>query len=523
MTLATELAKISHLGTREAIEAILTTIYAMAEPGTAVNAVASTGTLTIDGVVIDGETVTIGSNTYEFDTDGSVTGTNKTVDISAAAVAATGTLTYGGVAIDGETVTIGTEVYEIDWDGSVTGGNIAVDVSSYVDAAQGTLTISGVVVHNETFSIDGTDHTFKTDGTTGAGVIDISSYTVHGTAVLSMGGDVADTETVTISGRVYEFDTDSTATGDVAVDVSGGLTKDLAGAALANAINGDASAVVTAVYDADANELTVTAKIGGTVGNYTTAETVANASWSGNLTGGANCSAADAVTAILADFSQTGITATQGAGTTVVLSAYGTAGDALTFAKSMANGAVDGGGTLGGTQAGTDCPGADAATALIAAITSNSALVTAASGGAGVVGVTAITPGAAGNVDSTQTCANGAWGAALLQNGADCAKGDAQTALRAAINADETNWQLGAFAADDATLTAQTKGTGLNGVTTTVSAINTSWAAAVTAGGVAGTVAAQWDILVDGSYIYVAVAANTVTGANWKRGAISTF
>lgn len=50
--------------------------------GTPVNAVASTGTITFGGDVIDGETVTIGTEIFEFDTDASVTGTNTLVDIS---------------------------------------------------------------------------------------------------------------------------------------------------------------------------------------------------------------------------------------------------------------------------------------------------------------------------------------------------------------------------------------------------------------------------------------------------------
>ena len=57
------------------------------------------------------------------------------------AVAATGTLTISGVAIDGETVTIGTDVYEFcaDTAQSLTAGSdFAIDITSYATKAQGT-------------------------------------------------------------------------------------------------------------------------------------------------------------------------------------------------------------------------------------------------------------------------------------------------------------------------------------------------------------------------------------------------
>ena len=53
-------------GIQAQIDAISTT---QVPEGTPVNAVASQGTLTISGVAIDGETVTIGSDVYEFCAD----------------------------------------------------------------------------------------------------------------------------------------------------------------------------------------------------------------------------------------------------------------------------------------------------------------------------------------------------------------------------------------------------------------------------------------------------------------------
>lgn len=544
MSVATELANITSVNVRTALSTIFTSalpieaetlknktitdltntvLASRIRTGTPINAAAATGEITIDGVCIDAETVTIGDNVYEFDTDGSITEGRIQVDISAAATAAQGTLTISGVVIDGETVTIGGRVYEFDTDGSTT-GDVAVDISSYAVASQGTLTFSGVVVHGETLVIATHTWTFKTDGTAGgSGVIDISASAPSGTAVLSFGGDVADTETVTINSRVYEFDTNSSITGDVAVDVSGGVDKDSAGAALASAINGDGSADVTADYDSDTNELTVTAIIGGVVGNYTVSETMGNGSWSGNMTGGTNCSASNAKAATLNDVDEATVTLASGSGDTIVLTAVtpGTAGDSIGTTETCTNAAFDDT-TLGTTTAGVDCTAANAVTALVAAIEGDwSGSVSAEDGTGDTVVATAKIPGTAGDaITTTEAMANGAWDDTTLgatTAGVDCPKGDAQTALRSAINAEETDWQLGVFAADVATLTGQSVGTDLNDVATTETGAHVAWTAAVTAGGADGTVGVQWDILVDASYLYIAIAANDEEGANWRR------
>lgn len=69
--------------------------------------------LRVAAAVIEGETVTIGSNVFEVDTDGSVTSGNETIDLSAAATPAyaVATLTLAGNAVANETVTIAGKVY----------------------------------------------------------------------------------------------------------------------------------------------------------------------------------------------------------------------------------------------------------------------------------------------------------------------------------------------------------------------------------------------------------------------------
>lgn len=88
--------------------------------GTPVNAFNAAKVLTIAGVVIDGETVTInnparsGSDVYEFAADVALSktlSTNKVVDINTHTVKATGTLTIDTQPIAADTMTIGAKVY----------------------------------------------------------------------------------------------------------------------------------------------------------------------------------------------------------------------------------------------------------------------------------------------------------------------------------------------------------------------------------------------------------------------------
>ena len=94
----------------------------------------------------------------------------------------------------------------------------------------------------------------------------------------SAGGDdglLVDGDTITINGRVYEADTNSTYTGDVQVDVSGLTTITEHLYALADAINGDASAEVSA--SVQTSSILLTALVQGSGGNsYTLAKSEAS-------------------------------------------------------------------------------------------------------------------------------------------------------------------------------------------------------------------------------------------------------
>lgn len=82
----------------------------------ALSAIPSSGVLRVAAAVQDGETVTIGNQTYEVVSDGgAVSGDNLPVDLTGSVTAdkATSTLTASGNASTTEIVTIGTTVYQI--------------------------------------------------------------------------------------------------------------------------------------------------------------------------------------------------------------------------------------------------------------------------------------------------------------------------------------------------------------------------------------------------------------------------
>jgi len=94
----------------------------------------------------------------------------------------------------------------------------------------------------------------------------------------------------------------------------------------------------------------------------------------------------------------------------------------------------------------------------------------------------------------------------------------AVTALVAAINANDTQG-VGAAdgAGDTVVLTADTKGTVANAIATTETCANGAFGAATLEGGVDGTVGAKGQAYLDASYLYFAIATNTIADANWRR------
>lgn len=103
---------------------------------------------------------------------------------------------------------------------------------------------------------------------------------VAAAGTLTFSGVVADAQTVTIGSEVYEFKTSGDAAeGNIKVDVAGGVTAPAAVTALVAAITGHTASVVTAV-DGAGDTVVVTAKVKGVSGNaIATTETCTNGSW----------------------------------------------------------------------------------------------------------------------------------------------------------------------------------------------------------------------------------------------------
>lgn len=153
------------------------------------------GKLTIGGSVSDGDTVTIGAHVYEFDTDDIVDSASILVDVSGGATApaavtalvaamadtghaAKGYLSFSGTVSDTETVTIGTDVYEFDTGGGVTGGRIAVDVSGGATAADAVTALVAAITASAVVTVSAEDVTgnvvkvtYDTVGTAGNAIV----------------------------------------------------------------------------------------------------------------------------------------------------------------------------------------------------------------------------------------------------------------------------------------------------------------------------------------------------------------
>lgn len=86
-----------------------------------------------------------------------------------------------------------------------------------------------------------------------------------------------------------------------------------------------------------------------------------------------------------------------------------------------------------------------------------------------------------------------------------------------------TNVSCGVVSSHTVTLTALTAGTAANSIATTETSSHLSFATATLLGGVDGTVAlTAFEMYADASYLYIASAANTVSGKNWRRIALGS-
>jgi hypothetical protein len=247
-------------------------------------------------------------------------------------------------------------------------------------AAKETLTLTGVVVHGETVTINnpavaGTDvYEFLTDeAQTKTEVtniaVDITASAVKASCVLTMDTQPTAGDTLTIGEKTYIFVPVGTANGVGEISIGA----DLAGAqaALVAAINGTDGvnaahpSIIAGAFNANAS--IISALIGGTIGNLiATTETftaVTNVFASATLTLGADCTAANAIIALVAAITANdtqGATGTDGDGDTLVLTAdvAGIVGNAIVIGETMANATFTAGAThLSGGIDGTVAEG----------------------------------------------------------------------------------------------------------------------------------------------------------------------
>lgn len=278
---------------------------------------------------------------------------------------------------------------------------------------------------------------------------------VAAAGLLTLIGTVVDGETIVIGGETFEIDTDSTVgPGNIAIDVS------------AFAVASQATLTVTGGGNQIADADTVTIDDGGTNEKVYTFKTTLTPT-EGEVLIGANDTAAllNLKNAINhegtpdTDYSCAAahptVVGTSSDATTLIVSAFtpGTAGDSIATAKVAAELSWDG--NLGTTTSGVDCPAADADGVLVTDITAGSAIVVATQGSGTTVLIAMLIAGVAGNSVSFST---------------DIANG----------SVDDT--ELGTAVA-----------------------------------GVDGTVGTARKILVDATNLYIAIAANTIVDANWKK------
>jgi hypothetical protein len=224
------------------------------------NAKKASATLTISGVVSDGQKVTIGSNVYEFDTNNNITSGSIKVDIANLRNQATGTLTFTGAAVAAETVTIGgTEVYEFCVEspgegniGVVLGADLSAD-NAVTKLAEAINVNSALVTAQADTENDNVVLTAIARGTAGNAITTTETCTNAGFADGNLGGGL---DTITAANAVT---------------------------ALVSAITANDEYVDAA--DGDNDTVVVSYKWVGTAGNdIAVSETLTNGTWGAGVT-----------------------------------------------------------------------------------------------------------------------------------------------------------------------------------------------------------------------------------------------
>lgn len=424
----------------------------LVESGTPIVPVAASQSLTFKGEVFDGETISIGQNTYEFDIGGTIRPGNILIDISGDAVAATGDMTATAAGLLGEKITVGEQEYVL----AESDGEFDIDITTGTKvAAESTLSLTGDIVagvHAETVLTS-----------TGVAPTPITKAT----KLFSFSGRVCDAETITLGNRTYEFDSDgSILSSNVLVDISAG-TKSQATTKFSLALpvlDGETVSIGDEVYEFDIDGSVASGNIAVGISSFSTISqgtititgtpldqekmTVGNVEYTfvavrtvaGEITiDSDNDNQRDnIISAINAD--STDVTAQSGgSGLVTVLAAEdGAAGNLITFTENVTGLAMNGDGTLGGTQKAMDCDAINAVAKLLSTFNANTAYdITGVADGTNAIGFTADADGALdgslGNI-SASTTTDGT--ISNFSGGADATGIEAATALVATVAAD---------------------------------------------------------------------------------------
>lgn len=220
-------------------------IGASCETGTPVNAVNASAIFGITGVCIDGETFTVGDDTYEFLADAAQSKTaaaNIGIDITSKTVKAFGTLTVDTQPISGDTFTIGAKTYifvpvgTANADGEVSiGADLAGAQAAIVAAINGTdgCNIANASATAAAFADNASIITAFIGGTLGNIIPTTETFTaatnVFAAATLGSGTDCTAANTALVVIAAINNNSNSPVTASAGTGTNVVLTADIAG------------------------------------------------------------------------------------------------------------------------------------------------------------------------------------------------------------------------------------------------------------------------------------------------------
>jgi len=261
-------------------------------------------------------------------------------------------------------------------DGAPGDPGVLIGEGTPVNAISGSaiLDITGVVVHGETVVIENPEalaedvYVFVADVALSVNeaeiAVDINAHTTKANGTLTVDTNPTSGDTMTIAGKVYTFVPKNTASGEGQIDREsslGATQTNIIGAIKGTDGHNTANVLATCENAFNADILGITALVGGALGNTidTTSTFTAgtNLFAAATLANGADCTAANAVLALVAAITAEdtqGVTAAAGDPDTVVITAVsgGEVTNTIEVSETMGNAIFDGE-TLSGGADGT--------------------------------------------------------------------------------------------------------------------------------------------------------------------------